>query len=644
MAKLGINTGSAPNIGDGDTLLVGAIKINSNFDELYHFLGNGTNLNVGIWNKNSIGINTTLNVGIGTTTASSALTVSGDGSFTGVVTSVTFNGQVNSGFGTITNIINTNSTISNLTGTSATITTYFGTDLTVTNATSTNNNVTNLVSAAGTITKFNSNSGTVTNLTGTAATITTLNSTNTNIINCTLANLSVTGSAATITNGNIANLIGTAATVSTLNAGSGIVTSLTSTSASITNLNGSNLNYIGISTLTNISNTNIISSGIITSTQFSVGPEGSAININQNTISGPSEIIIDPSGVGNNTGSLRIKGDLYVDGSQFNVSTGEINIGDFVVGIATNAETDLLLDGSGIGIGSDNIKKTILWNYSSDSLKFSENINLPANKSYKIGDTEILTSDQLTISNINSSGISTLTTSNITNASIISGIITNFTGVACTVTNLSSQQLNVSGVSTLSTINTVSGSTFFANQLNVSGVSTFSQILYFNNDINFSDHAFFIDDKELTFGNSNSFKVYHASNEWIGGRSSHVRDISGNFPVIVGGKQVKITDETGLINYSVFNNAGVEIYQNLNVSGIVTSTSTLNVGTGGTVITTTSNGLVGINSTSPNKTLDVIGDVKVGVNTSQGIILTSPNGTQYRLIVDNAGTLSTVAV
>jgi len=300
--------------------------------------------------------------------------------------------------------------------------------------------------------------------------------------------------------------------------------------------------------------------------------------------------------------------------------------------------------GSGIGIGSTNIRKTFLWNYSSESLKSSENINIPSNKSYKIGDTEVLTSNQLTISNINSSGISTLTNSNITNASIISGIITNFTGVACTVTNLSSDQLNVSGVSTLSTVNTISGSTFFANQLSVSGVSTFSQPLYLNNDVNFSDHAFFIDDKELNLGNSNSFKVYHASNEWVGGRSSHVRDISGNFPVIVGAKQVRITDETGLINYSTFNSAGVEIYQNLNVSGIVTSTSTFNVGTGGTVITTTSNGLVGINSTSPSKTLDVIGDVKVGINTSQGIILTSPNGTQYRLIVDDAGTLSTVAV
>jgi len=34
-------------------------------------------------------------------------------------------------------------------------------------------------------------------------------------------------------------------------------------------------------------------------------------------------------------------------------------------------------------------------------------------------------------------------------------------------------------------------------------------------------------------------------------------------------------------------------------------------------------------------------DIKVGVDTSVGLVLTSPNGTAYRLLVDNAGTLST---
>ena len=37
-------------------------------------------------------------------------------------------------------------------------------------------------------------------------------------------------------------------------------------------------------------------------------------------------------------------------------------------------------------------------------------------------------------------------------------------------------------------------------------------------------------------------------------------------------------------------------------------------------------------------------DVYVGINTDRGVVLTSPNGTAYRLIVSNAGALSAVAV
>lgn len=69
------------------------------------------------------------------------------------------------------------------------------------------------------------------------------------------------------------------------------------------------------------------------------------------------------------------------------------------------------------------------------------------------------------------------------------------------------------------------------------------------------------------------------------------------------------------------------------------------VGAGGTVINTTSSGLIGIGTANPTSTLTVRGgDISVGVSTAHGVILTSPNGTQYRLIVANDGTLSTTAV
>ena len=44
MARQGIFTGSSPNDGTGDSLLVGASKINQNFSEIYSAFGNGNNL------------------------------------------------------------------------------------------------------------------------------------------------------------------------------------------------------------------------------------------------------------------------------------------------------------------------------------------------------------------------------------------------------------------------------------------------------------------------------------------------------------------------------------------------------------------------------------------------------------------------
>ena len=55
-------------------------------------------------------------------------------------------------------------------------------------------------------------------------------------------------------------------------------------------------------------------------------------------------------------------------------------------------------------------------------------------------------------------------------------------------------------------------------------------------------------------------------------------------------------------------------------------------------------GKVGINDSTPSYTLDVNGDVRAGQGGGTGVILTSPNGTAYRVTVSNAGALSASAV
>ena len=128
MAKLGISTGTTPNDGLGDNLLGGAVKINSNFSEIYTRFGDGNNLTAigGTWVTTAAGIHTLKNVGIGTTNprfklevgavgaSGTTLFVNGDARITGIVTigpaSITLNG--------ITNIINvgTGITINGSTG------------------------------------------------------------------------------------------------------------------------------------------------------------------------------------------------------------------------------------------------------------------------------------------------------------------------------------------------------------------------------------------------------------------------------------------------------------------------------------------------------------------------------------------------
>jgi len=92
MARQGIFTGFTPNDGLGDSLALGASKVNANFTEIYTTFGDGDNLSAnagsaGTWTKaGNTGIYTSKNVGIGTTLPTAALYVSGNAQLTGITT------------------------------------------------------------------------------------------------------------------------------------------------------------------------------------------------------------------------------------------------------------------------------------------------------------------------------------------------------------------------------------------------------------------------------------------------------------------------------------------------------------------------------------------------------------------------------
>ena len=382
------------------------------------FVSTSSTTDVGISTNNFVFIPSSGSLGIGTTNPTSKLWVDGGGYFTGSITANNgFTGSLSGTATSTTNIpnlsgdITSNNTVTTLATVNSNVGT-FGSDISIPSIT---------VNAKGLVTAVATNSITVgdgqlslgvsgTGLSGSATftanqqtngTFTvTSNATNVNTSN-TIVSRDSSGNfnAGTITANVKGNLTGIADTASKLE---------TSRNFSVDgDVRASSVEFDGTSNITLnaflSNNFNANTTGIITAFKFSTGESGIGININSNTISGPENLTIDPAGVGDNSGIVRIKGDLYVDGTQFLVNSSTIDLADLNVGIATTVSANFLLDGGGIGIGSNNIKKTFTYNSYSDSLKSSENLDISLGKTYKINGTDVLSYNTLGSSVFNSS-------------------------------------------------------------------------------------------------------------------------------------------------------------------------------------------------------------------------------------------------
>ena len=216
--------------------------------------------------------------------------------------------------------------------------------------------------------------------------------------------------------------------------------------------------------------------GIVTASAVHLGAEGSAMRMTSDTISGPSTLNIDPDGVGDNTGTVVIKGNLQIDGTTTTVNSTTVNIDDKNIQIATGAANDAAADGAGITVNSGDGNITFNWVDNTDAWTSSEHMDLASGKSYFINGNSVLSADTLGSAVVNSSltSVGTLTaltvSGNITaNGNIAGDGSTNITGMDGVTANTFTGALtgNVTGNLT----GNVTGNVYAS-----SGISTFNNI------------------------------------------------------------------------------------------------------------------------------------------------------------------------
>lgn len=115
------------------------------------------------------------------------------------------------------------------------------------------------------------------------------------------------------------------------------------------------------------------------------------------------------------TGNMRVTGNLIVEGDTINAEVQNLIIEDKQIELARSGDSALFsdndLDGAGLLIKSQDGDKEIVWqNTVSGQFYLSDNVNIPANKAYRIDDQLILNETQLGASVTSAPGITELGT------------------------------------------------------------------------------------------------------------------------------------------------------------------------------------------------------------------------------------------
>ena len=115
----------------------------------------------------------------------------------------------------------------------------------------------------------------------------------------------------------------------------------------------------------------------------------------QPLITGPDQIIIDPTAVGDNTGRVLIKGDLQVDGTQTIVNSTTVSTNDINITVADEAVDSAAADGAGLSVFGDSFydRAHLKWNATTNKWNVNPGIVTSTIDATDSGDIQNLTGD-----------------------------------------------------------------------------------------------------------------------------------------------------------------------------------------------------------------------------------------------------------
>ena len=128
-------------------------------------------------------------------------------------------------------------------------------------------------------------------------------------------------------------------------------------------------------------------------------------------LGGPATFVIDPAAIGDNTGTVQIKGNLQVDGTNTTINSATLTVDDKNIVVASGAGNAAAADGAGLTI--DGASATLTYTASNDRFAFNKELTVARVHGNVTGDVTGTVSD---ISNHSTTNLSEGTNLYFTNA------------------------------------------------------------------------------------------------------------------------------------------------------------------------------------------------------------------------------------